>query len=83
MPFRQGLAFVQEAIGTGFGHPSKVFWVAYRKHGAVGDELVAVGISQTTATVYIEHSAGHAGIVNFAGLLVLQFMDATLGTAIA
>ena len=44
VPVGQGPAFVEPAVGAGFGHPGEMFRLVEGEYGAAGHELVAVWI---------------------------------------
>jgi len=83
VPFGQGLAFVHEAVGAGFGHPLEVLGMVDGQDGAVRDEFVAVGIAGAAAGIHVEQPAGDAGVVHPSGFLDLELVDAALGASVA
>lgn len=83
MPLGQRLAFSEKPVGAGSGKPTVGTGIGVAQIQAVGDALQPVRVIAAAPCRMVKELAGHAGVVDFARVLIFKFVQAAFSAAVA
>ncbi len=83
MPLRETAAFGETAVGTGPRHPGEIRQILRIQDDAVRNVFKPLRIIATTTTIQIQEPAGDVGVIDPAGVLVFEFVQAATAAAVA
>src|SRR3546814_1487688 len=83
MPPRQVLAQGDQAIGTGLGQPVHLAHLGRGELDAVGHQFLALRVITALAGGAVQQLAGDVGLLQRAGRLVLEAVEAAFAAAVA
>ena len=80
---RRGRLFKQFAVSASFRHPFELIHVPRRQFSAGRHQFATLFINRTRHFFLIKIAADDVGIINFAGIFILQLYQAAFATAAA
>src|SRR5262245_63590563 len=83
MPPVEIAAFADEAVGAGRGQPAEFADIVGREPHAIVDLRTAIGIVMAAASLLVEQPAADVGVVDAAGVLVLELVETAAAAAVA
>ena len=82
VPTRETATFSEPAVGTGSRHPGEIRQSLWFQYDAIRDMFEPLRIVSTATARQIQEPAGDVGIVNCAGVLILELVQATAAASI-
>lgn len=82
VPPVQVLPLGEPAVSAGFGKPRNLADILRGQAAAIGDKPLAVLVTGAAAGIEIQEPAGHVGVQNLAGVLVLKLVETALAAAV-